>query len=193
MSNVLHVFNVSQKTLREIQKAKEYNAFGTSYLILTSWRQASTWFTISRRWAESCLRRPSMLVGELEMKSWKLMERRYGVSRRPASYHGLMLASYVCWFVVMSYLIMFAGLVRSFPEKNKRAFHLWVVVFLSHKSGSSQVRSNRAIQNAVRRVVAQKKLPVNFKVRRWAVPDGSRGMIQLTNKGRSLGWYSKSW
>lgn len=51
------------------------------------------------------------------MKSWKLMERRYGVSRRPASYHGLMLASYVCWFVVMSYLIMFAGLVRSFPEK----------------------------------------------------------------------------
>ena len=44
-----------------------------------SWRQASTWFTISRRWAESCLRRPSMLVGELEMKSWKLMERRYGV------------------------------------------------------------------------------------------------------------------
>lgn len=47
-----------------------------------------------------------------------------------------------------------------------------------------KVRSNRAIQNAVRRVVAQKKLPVNFKVRRWAVPDGSRGMIQLTNKGR---------
>lgn len=36
VSNVLHVFHVSQKTLREIQKStKKYNAFWTSYLILT--------------------------------------------------------------------------------------------------------------------------------------------------------------
>lgn len=46
-----------------------------------------------------------------------------------------------------------------------------------------QVRSNKAVQRAVRQALLQKKLPLSFKVRRWAVPDGSRGMLQLTKDG----------
>ena len=135
-----------------------------------------------------------MLVGELEMKSWKLMERRYGVcdgNHRISWIDVGKLCLLICCYELFDHVCWLSPV---FSNKNKRdPFVSCVDLPISNKSGSSQVRSNRAIQNAVRRVVAQKKLPVNFKVRRWAVPDGSRGMIQLTNKGRSFGWYSKSW
>ncbi|CAJ1375664.1 unnamed protein product [Effrenium voratum] len=49
-----------------------------------------------------------------------------------------------------------------------------------------QVRSNAAAQRAVRRALkrhARAGGSLKFKVRRWAVRDGSRGMLQLTKDG----------
>ncbi|CAK9081766.1 Bifunctional monothiol glutaredoxin-S16 [Durusdinium trenchii] len=67
----------------------------------------------------------------------------------------------------------------------KEAFNAgWRVGDVILEVDGKQVRSNKAIQKAVQRALLRKKLPLTFKVRRWAVPDRSRGMLQLTKGGR---------